>query len=191
MRPLSDLIAELNSGDDARAEAAALRFSQHGQAGLEAILQLHQSNDSDQRWWAIRALAPFQEDRAHRALVHSLNDPDQAVRYCAALALRESRPRTAIHPLIAALDSDDALFARLAADALAEIGPSALDPLAEAYRSSSAAVRLEAIRALSRMREPGAIPTLFQALEDPSPWVRYWAEEGLDQLGVGMRFFQP
>jgi HEAT repeat protein len=191
MRPLSDLITDLNSGDDARAEAAALRFPEHGQAGLEALLVLHQSNDSERRWWATRALAKFQEELAHRALAYSLKDPDPAVQYCAALALRRARPPSAIRPLVTALGSADAMLARLASDALTAIGQSAVEPLAKAANSPEASLRLEAIRALSLMKEPETIPFLYEALEDPSPWVQFWAEEGLDQLGVGMRFFQP
>lgn len=191
MRRLHDLIADLQSGDEPRAEKAAASIVEHGQAGLEALLRLHKSDDGERRWWATRALATFSDARAHRALAQSLEDSDQVIRYCAALALREARPPMAVRSLLAVLESDDAMLARLASDALAAIGRSALDPLAEAYRSPRAAVRLEAIRALSMMKEPDAVPTLFEALEDPSPWVQFWAEEGLDQLGLGMRFFQP
>jgi HEAT repeat protein len=191
MPHLHDLIADLNGGDDPRAERAALSLVEHGEAGLEAMLGMRGSNDSERRWWATRALALFQDERAHRALAQSLQDPDPAVQYCAALALRETRPRLAVRPLMTALDSDDAMLARLASDALAAIGRPALEPLTNASRSSDARVRLEATRALSMMGEPDTIPALFNALNDPSPWVQFWAEEGLGRLDVGMRFFQP
>ena len=41
------------------------------------------------------------------------------------------------------------------------------------------------------MKDPLAIGALFSVLGDPSSIVTYWAEKGLEDLGVGMVFFQP
>ena len=54
-----------------------------------------------------------------------------------------------------------------------------------------ARARINAARALAEMRVEAAIPILFEALDDPLSIVVYWAEEGLERLGVGMTFFKP
>jgi HEAT repeat protein len=46
------------------------------------------------------------------------------------------------------------------------------------------------VRALSLLKDRAAIPDLFVALDDPSTLVRHWAEQGLEDLGVGMVFFR-
>jgi len=56
-------------------------------------------------------------------------------------------------------------------------------------RSSNASVRIEAARALAIMRSDQAIPCLFSTLDAPSPWVIYWAEEGLRNIGAEMLFY--
>jgi HEAT repeat protein len=57
--------------------------------------------------------------------------------------------------------------------------------------STDAGVRIEAVRALSNINDPQAIPPLLAALNDTSRIVEYWAEHGLERLGVGMVFFNP
>jgi hypothetical protein len=41
------------------------------------------------------------------------------------------------------------------------------------------------------MNIPAAVPILLELLEDPSPHVQFWAEEGLQRNGVGMVFLPP
>ena len=36
-----------------------------------------------------------------------------------------------------------------------------------------------------------AIPALFKALEDESAIAQYWADEGLERMGVGQVYFKP
>jgi HEAT repeat protein len=191
MREIEALISELACGDEARAEAAAIKISEFGEPGFHSLLDLLRSEDSDQRWWATRALALCGGEATGEALVESLQDPDLAVRYCAALALRYVPSVPAISALLEAMASEDPLLSRLASDALASIGSPALLQLREAAQSQRIALRLGAVRALSHLGEPEAAPILFQALDDPSPLVQFWAEVGLDRLGVGMVFFEP
>lgn len=71
------------------------------------------------------------------------------------------------------------------------MGAPAVTPLLEALASPEAAVRIEAARALSAIRDPQSIPALIAAVDDPSAVVQYWAEQALDRLGVGMVYFKP
>jgi HEAT repeat protein len=51
--------------------------------------------------------------------------------------------------------------------------------------------RLEAVRALAKIGDERAIPALFDALDNDSALIEYWASEGLEKMGVGMVFYKP
>ena len=93
--------------------------------------------------------------------------------------------------LIHALHDPDPLAARLAGDALTAIGGPAVQRCWRLLRAVLLSVRLLAIRTLACIQDPGAIPALFSALDDSSMLVEYWANEGLERMGVGMVFFKP
>jgi HEAT repeat protein len=185
------LIADLISGEDQTAEAALQNLIQLGEPALESLLQLLSSMDPDHRWWAVRGLTYFNNASASESLVLALCDPDPSVQYCAALGLRTSPSLHAIPNLIKALESEDRLMARLAGDALSVIGLDAIPALKDSMQSLNPVTRGEAARALAKMELPEVIPILYSALEDPSPIVQYWLDEGLDRLGTGMVFFKP
>jgi HEAT repeat protein len=185
------LIADLKSGDDQTAEAAAQRLAQMGEVALEALLELYKSIVPDHRWWAIRSLSNFRNTVVSECLVSALSDPDPSIQYCAALSLRTSPTPQAIPNLIKALESKDRLLARLAGDALTAIGSDAIPALEDVLTSSPPASRGEAARSLAKMGTIDVIPVLYSAAEDSSSIVQYWVEEGLERLGVGMVFFKP
>jgi HEAT repeat protein len=180
------LIESLQHSDE-RAEASLSQFLD-GPA-VDVLLELTCHTDPDLRWWAVRGLSSLDDEKASMAVASALEDPDPTVRQCAALALGGRPQQDAIPALVRALGDRDRLTARLASQALASIGPDALAALAEAATSPDAAVRIEAVRALATMNSQEAIPMLFRALEDSSSLVSYWAERGLERLGVGMVFF--
>jgi HEAT repeat protein len=188
---LGALLADLTSGDDVRAEAAVSGLAELREAALPHLLQLLESSSPDHRWWALRALTAQDEPAGWLGAVRSLSDPDAGVRQCAALALRHRPLAEAIPALSQALADTDRLTARLAADALAAIGPAATPALVRALASPSPGVRIEAARALADVRDVESIPALFDALDDPSTVVQYWVEEALERMGVGMVFFKP
>ena len=191
MLPALDWFAELASGDDRRAERASEALARLGPRSLPRLLQLTQSDSADLRWWAVRCLAGIYEPGADRALVEALGDPSPAVRQAAAVALRQRPLADAIPALLARLGCDEALLQRLAGDALAACGAEATAALALAAEDPAPAIRAGAVRALALNDDPGAIPALYAALEDPSSMVEYWAGEGLDRRGLGMIYFQP
>jgi HEAT repeat protein len=185
------LLEELASGDEKRAEAAVEKLSARGPAILPGLRGLLSSHEPDHRWWATRALAEIRHPETSVLLVQALRDPDPDVRHCAALALRQQPSPQAIPDLIALLSSDDRLLALLVADALVAVGKEAVPALLQVMQEGSSAARLEASRALALIGEPSSIPALFEALDDRSALVSYWAEEGLSRMGVGMAFFKP
>jgi HEAT repeat protein len=182
----------LLSGDVERAEGAVPELRALGDNAVERLLSLLEVENPDHRWWAVRALAAFEQPAALRGLVRALADRHHAaVRHCAAIGLREHPTPEALPLLISALHDEDRFLARLAADALAALGVRAIPELHKASQSATPAVRIEAVRALARMQEPETIAALFSAIDDPSSIVTHWAEQGLEDLGIGMVFFEP
>jgi HEAT repeat protein len=191
MRSVKDVLDQLSCGEDERAEEALSYLAAWGSEALEPLKERLSSSDVDVRWWAVRGLAEVQDERVPTILVRALSDPDKGVRWCAGLALRQHPSVTAIPALIDFLSSDEALTRRLAGDALVAIGKDAISPLIETMLKREHLARLEAVRALAKIGDERSIPVLFEALDDSSALVAYWASEGLDKMGVGMVFYQP
>jgi hypothetical protein len=189
--PVEALLGELNSGDDARAEQAVHRIAGRGASVIPELVEQLASPDPDRRWWATATLSLIDHADAQAYIAQSLLDPDVSVRQCAALGLRQRPTVGALHALITSLHERDSLLARLAGDALIALGSPAVSPLTKALRDGAPHVRIEAARALAHIDDTAIIPPLFTALEDPSALVVYWAEFGLQRMGVGMVFYHP
>jgi HEAT repeat protein len=122
-------------------------------------------------------------------LVTALAHADPEVRACAVYALG-GRPE-AVTALAGCLADPGQFIARTAAEALQRTGKPAVPALIEALKSPSAQVRGLAARSLAHLKDPSSIPALFEALADESAIVQYWADEGLDRMGVGQVYFKP
>lgn len=191
MVSIENLIKELTSGDDERAEASVVKIAAIGSDVLPALKKTISSADPDDRWWALRAAAEIPSPETSDLLVNALDDPDPSVRQCAALGLRLVPDPQAVPKLIASLDDRDHLFVSLVAAALIAIGEPAVPALLDIMENRARTVRLEAVRALALIGDQRAIPAFFAALDEDSALMEYWAGEGLERLGVGMTFFNP
>jgi HEAT repeat protein len=190
MSDLDVLIAELISGNDERAEAAVPQIAARGEAALAVLKPLLGSRHEDQRWWATRALA--QMDPAPVRLIQlALRDESADVRQCAALGLLHHPSPESIPDLIVALSDHDTMVASLAANALIALGANAVPALIDVLKSGKHFTRLEAARALATIKDTRAIPALMKVLEEDSAILQYWAEKGLDKLGLGMVYIKP
>lgn len=121
----------------------------------------------------------------------ALKDESELVRHCAALALRRQPHLDAIPPLADLLSGEDRFLARLAADALAAIGKPATRTLLEIVEHADLPARLEAVRALAAIGDHDSVSIMFALLDDDSALIEYWANEGLEKMGIGMVFFEP
>ena len=191
MESIENLIKELTSGDDERAEASVVKIAAFRSDVLPALKKTISSADPDDRWWALRAAAEIPSPETSNLLVNALDDPAPSVRQCAALGLRLVPDQRAVPKLIASLDDRDPLFVSLVAAALIAIGEPAVPALLDIMENRAHTVRLEAVRALALIGDQRAIPALFAALDEDSALMEYWASEGLERLGVGMTFFNP
>jgi HEAT repeat protein len=188
---LAALLHTLANGTEESRESAALALGRLGPSAVEPLAELLSTQDPDVRWWAARALAEVGGNGAVDPLVGVLTDSDPDMRACAALALGRVGDARAAPALAGRLADESAFVASIAADALSMIGEPAVSPLLDMLSHASPHARLLAVRALGRIGANSAIAHLFGALEDPSYLVRYYAQEALESLGVGMVFLKP
>ena len=190
MSSLQDLLADLISGDESRAEAAVPALLSMDAEALPALLDLTYSLEVDSRWWALRVLAcsPHCESRW---LIPFLSDPAPEVRQCAALGLAVKPEDRATQALVGALNDDDSMVGSLAANALVKIGGAAVPSLIEAVKQGRQSQRIHALRALAEIRDHRAIPIMMQVIQEDSALLQHWAKEGLDRLGLDMVYIKP
>ena len=195
MSSLQNLLNDLISGDEARAERAVSPLIDLGEEAIPALLDLTKSSDADQRWWGLRVLAqspsPSGTSRQAGWLVPFLNDPAPEVRQCAALGLAARPDEAAIQPLIQALSDEDGMVGGLAVNALVKIGSAAVPSLIEAVKSAPQLARIHALRALAEIRDHRAIQVMMQAMGEDSALLQHWAKEGLERLGLNMVYIKP
>jgi HEAT repeat protein len=193
MTDLDTLLAELTSGDESRAEAAAVQFSLFGEKAFYILATMYANPDADVRWWALRALSEFDEPRVSSLLLLGLVDDSPEVQACAALGLRNHPNPKAIPQLLDLLASSDQLLSRLGRDALAALGKTATPHLIKILENPNAVhtAQLGAVRALAEIKDPDSSGPLFKVFQEGSGLMQYWAETGLDSMGIGMVFFDP
>jgi HEAT repeat protein len=187
---LTDLLNDLVSGDETRAEEAVSLLVDLGEEAFPALLDLTRSPDADQRWWALRVLAQSPHSRTEW-LVPFLNDPAPEVRQCAALGLAARPDESAIQPLIRALSDEDSMLGNLAVNALVRTGSAAVPSLIEVVKDAPQSARIHALRALADIRDQRAIPVMMQVMGEDSALLQHWAKEGLERLGLNMVYIKP
>jgi HEAT repeat protein len=187
---MQDPFAELTSGDDKRAEESIPAILALGESALPTLLELTRSNDPDSRWWAVRALAASPHAQTSD-LLPLLDDPASEVRAAAALALYSFPHESAIAALVKSLFDEDTIVSGLAVNALAKIGKPATTSLLDVMEKAPLHVRILAVRALSEICDHRAIPALMKSLTEESAVLHYWAEIGLQRLGLDMVYIKP
>lgn len=190
MAALKELLDDLISGDEARAEAAIPQLIEMDVDAVPALMELTQSQDVDTRWWALRALASTPHARTEW-LVPFLNDPAPEIRQCAALGLAIKPDESATESLVRALNDKDSMVSSLAANALIKIGKPAVPSLMEAVKTGAQSQRIHALRALAEIRDHRAIPVMMQVMQEDSALLQHWAQEGLERLGLDMVYMKP
>jgi len=189
---LQDLLNDLLSGDESRAEKAVVALIDVGQDAIPALLNLTQSPDPDSRWWAIRTLAQSPHTRTESLVLFLLTDAAPEVRQCAALGLGIKADESAISPLVQALSDGDAMTGNLAMNALVKIGKDAVPSLMECVKNKqSRSARILALRALAEIKDHRSIPVMMQVMEEDSVLLQHWAKEGLERLGLDMVYIKP
>ena len=187
---MKELLADLASGDDERAERSIPAITNMGLAAIPPLLELTRSEDTDVRWWAVRALAASPHTRTVDLIPH-LSDSAPEVRAATALALCHHPHEDAVTALIRALADEDALTAGLAGNALVKIGGPSVPALLKVMGEAPTGIRVVALRTLSEIRDHRAIPVMMKCLGEESALLQYWAQEGLERLGLDMVYMKP
>jgi HEAT repeat protein len=195
---LQELLRDITSGNETRAEEAVPALLQLGEEALPSLRDLTQSPEADSRWWALRVLAQSPHAQTEW-LVPFLRDPAREVRQCAALGLALKPGESAVEVLIQALSDEDSIVSSLAVNALVKIGKAAVPALIEVAKPSPApgeqnppqSTRIHALRALAELRDHRAIPVMMKVMEEDSALLQHWAKEGLDRLGLDMVYMKP
>lgn len=184
------LLADLTSGDEERAEAAARLLAEAGEAALPLLEPLLHSGNVDKRWWAVRTVAQMSAPRADW-LVHALSDGSAEVRAAAALGLSTHPVEEAAPALVDVLQDEDSIVGILAVNALIAMGETAVPAVLDRYPHLNQRGKIQAMRALADLRDHRAIRLMMKAIEEESAMLRYWAEEGLERLGLNMVYVKP
>jgi HEAT repeat protein len=187
---MEDPFVDLTGGDDERAERSIPAIVALGEAALPRLLELTRDPDADARWWAVRALAASPHTRTSD-LIPTLSDSSPEVRAASALALCGHPGGEAVEALVNLLADEDSLVAGLAGNALVKIGSPAVPSLLKVMEEATATVRIAALRALAEIRDHRAIPTMMKCLGEESAVLQYWAQEGLERLGLNMVYVKP
>jgi HEAT repeat protein len=187
---LQDLLGDLTSGNETRAENAVPALIELGEEALPALRDLTHSSEADHRWWSLRVLAQSPHAQADW-LVPFLSDPAREVRQCAALGLAIKPGESAVQPLVQALSDEDTMVSSLVVNALVKIGRAAVPSLIDIVKSAPQSARIHALRALAEIRDHRAIPIMMKVMEEDSVFLQHWAREGLDRLGLDMVYIKP
>ena len=191
MNNLQELLGDLLSGEEARAENAVPLLLGLGEDAIFALMDLTRSPNADSRWWAVRTLAQSPLARAEWLVPFLLNDSAPEVRQCAALGLAVKADESATQPLVKALSDKDSMVGNLAMNALVKIGKPSVPALIECVKNESQSVRILALRALAEIRDHRAIPVMMQVMDEESVLLQHWAKEGLERLGLDMVYIKP
>ena len=184
------LLAELTSGDDTRAENSIAAILELGTAVIPALLDLTRAPEVDSRWWAIRALAASPHTQTVD-LIPLLSDSAPEVRAAAALALSSHSHESAVEALVKAFADEDSLTAGLAGNALVKIGSPSVPSLLNVMNDSPTGIRILALRTLCEICDHRAIPVMMKSLNEDSAVLQYWAQQGLERLGLDMVYIKP
>src|SRR5512143_1319040 len=168
------LLADLTSGDEERAEAAAQRLAEMGAPVLPALEKLLESDVADHRWWAVRTIGQMSLPRTG-LLVRALGDGSSEVRAAAALAVSTHPVEEAAAALVKLLEDEDSIVGLLSVNALIAIGKSAVPALLDVFPTLNQRGRVQAMRALADIRDHRAIRLMMKAIEEDSALMRFWA----------------
>ena len=190
MSSVDTLVADLIGGDEAAAEAAVARLAERGESAVTSVLALLGSPESEHRWWAVRTLAAMPSPRTEW-FIDALRDPEAEVRAAAALALAAHPHGSAGPSLVRALSDNEHLVGLLAVNASVKIGAPIVPLLLDAFDGAPQRGRIHIMRALAEVRDPRSIQLMMACLAESSAALQYWAQEGLERLGLNMVYMRP
>ncbi|HOP66820.1 MAG TPA: HEAT repeat domain-containing protein [Methanoregulaceae archaeon] len=184
-RNVRGLVLALKHRDPAVAYEAVEALGEIGDPAAAGPLTEALTGDkySGLRWKAAEALTQIGTESVPY-LINALENPDEDVRWKAAISLGEIGDRRAIDPLINLLGDEDRFVRSRAAYALGIMGELVIQPLAEVLSTEkNPDLRLGAVMALGRIQADPATRLLIRATTDSSGDVRQEAMTALAATG--------
>jgi len=164
------------------ADAAVALAGPEDQSVEAALLRALEAQDPKLRQNAAWALGRVGKEWAVARLISALEDPRPEGRQRVAWALGQIRDKRAIYPLIRVFNDHKSSVAEEAAQAVANIGQSAVEPLIHTLNAPEEQARKMAIIALSRIGTP-AVDLLIKTLGDQDEKVYRSVIEILVRIG--------
>ena len=176
--------------DDLKIEVRQAAARALGNTGHPAALPYLMEALHDSFWWyereyaAVDLLTAIEKMgvAAVTPLIESLQDKEGTVRKFAATLLGKLGDPRAIEPLGMALYDLHHEVGKVSAESLARFGVPALEILVEALSHPEMWIRIHAIGALSRIKDPRVTPILLQMLNDPEREVKKQVIHALGEL---------
>lgn len=145
---------------------------------VEPLVRALRDGDWQVREAAIEALGMVGSP-AVDPLIKLLRDWD--IRKAVIRALGKIKDERVLDPLISQLRNDE--FMDDATEALVELGQPAVEGLVAALKEKDETARKQAVIALGRIKDPGAIDPLIEMLKDKDWFVRLTAAAALEKIG--------
>jgi HEAT repeat protein len=176
--------------DDPKIEVRQAAAKALGNTGHPAALPYLIEALHDPFWWYEREYAAGDLLRAIEKmgiaavhpLIEALQDKEGTVRKFAATLLGRLGDPRAIESLGMALYDLHHEVGKVAADSLARFGMSSLEILVEALSHPEMWIRIHAMEALSKIKDPRVTPLLLQMLNDPEREVKKQVIQSLGEL---------
>lgn len=176
--------------DDPKIEVRQAAAQALGNTGHPAALPYLMEALHDSFWWYEREyaasdlLAAIEKMgvAAVDPLIETLQAKEGTVRKFAAVLLGRLGDRRAIEPLGMALYDLHHEVGKVSVEALARFGAPAIDLLVEALSHPEMWIRIQAVGALSKIKDPRITPILLDMLNDPEREVKKQVIEGLGNL---------
>jgi hypothetical protein len=170
--------------NDRRKYFIARELASYGDAAVDYIVPLLQSEQLEVRINAADFLGRLQSPRAVPGLVSALNDTVPDVRWRALYALGAIGSADCVGAMLPLLDDPDPYVQLAALRSLAQLGTEEIiEPAQAALRSPDAWVRLAAIEALASLGSTDGVPLVIECLNDEKAFVRQSAVAALLTIG--------
>lgn len=154
--------------DNELSQVAAIALANIGEASLNSIIDLLNSEDPIIVAWSLRALGHLGSEKALPYLIQTSNSPNTLLRYWAVDALGKIKDNRAFDALVICLKDENVLVQCEAVWALSKLEDTrVVDTFIDLLESGkNADVRVAAINALGEIGGIKAIPQLMEVLQD-------------------------
>lgn len=177
---IKELISLLNTEDEKVRGDASKALSELGSSAVEMLIETLQDSEGAFRTLVVTTLSKIGAP-AVEPLIITLDSIDEDMQIGAAYTLGEifsqsghipevlKKEDKAVDALTKVIENGDSFFVRDAAiNALAKIGPTAVEPLVELFSSDDSDLHLLVPGALGRIGDKKAVDPLLQRLDDSS-----------------------